>query len=88
MKWLANIFDPAHPNAPGLYSYSREALRDPALRRAEWQQHLDWVSCHTNGFIFGEPQGSETYTAPELKAMGMVGIYEETAADNKNKKSS
>lgn len=50
---------------------SFEDWQDPQGRERAWRRHLEWLSDK----VIGEPPGTDTYTAEQLKEMGYVGVY-------------
>ena len=66
MKWITNTYDPKAPDA----QFSCARMGDETQAEA-WQNYQLWLS----NKIIGEPKATKEYTAEQLKAMGMVGVY-------------
>lgn len=68
LHWISNIFDPRRPEAiTQIVRYYGERASDA------WRRERAWLA----GKIIGEPQATRNCSVAELKAMHMVGVYEE-----------
>lgn len=67
MKWLTNLYDPQKDDAKLHIVHSPHETQEQA-----WQRELEYL----RGKIVGEPKATANCSVIELKAMGMVGIYE------------
>lgn len=66
MKHLSNICDPKGPDAKS-YIISL----DGQTSAEAWESQRRWLSDK----VIGRPKATEAYTAKELEAMGIVGVY-------------
>ena len=67
MKFLSNIYDPNRPDASQFVSLEGNETQDQA-----WANHLRWLK----GKVIGNPQATTSFSAEELKALHMVGVYQ------------
>lgn len=66
LKWVANTYDPHREDWHDTVAVGFDETRDQAITRTR-----EWLA----GKTLGEPQATLRYTAKELKAMGLVGVY-------------
>lgn len=75
MKWLTNISDPRRKEARALIQTILNETPEQA-----WQRQERYLA----GKIIGDPKATDRYSVDELKAMGMVGVYnKESGHENK-----
>lgn len=66
LKWLCNTCDPRLPESASSVSIRYGQTLSEAI-----QEQRDFLKDK----LIGEPQATESYSAAELKAMGLVGVY-------------
>lgn len=71
-KWLSNIFDPYRQNSV------RNMAHGPHETPQEAYEHQEkWLADK----VIGPPQATEAYTSEELRAEGIIGVYDGPACD-------
>lgn len=66
-RHLSNIYDHRKLDARMYHTQ----MAGPEAMGQDWLQHLEWIRRN----IIDRPKATETYTAEQLEAMGMIGIY-------------
>ncbi len=69
IKFLSNIYNPELPDAKNKIKLV-DGFGTP---QEQWQAHLDWLK----GKIIQAPVGTDFYTSEQLKAQGMVSVWQE-----------
>lgn len=78
-RFLSNIHDPSKQDARRFLHLVSTEMHDPASRQRAWERHITWVREN----VIGPPQGTETYSAAELKEQGLVGLYANVEPDRR-----